>query len=168
MTLDQVFSWLYDTSVAVAIRENTLLFPLVEAIHVLAITMVVGTISIVDLRLMGLTSKGRAISSLTKEVLPITWVAFIIAAISGFLMFASNALVYSSNFALQMKMVLLLVAFCNVLAFHFILERNIEHWDEEPKAPSLARLSGTLSLCLWIAIVVCGRWIGFTMNHFGP
>lgn len=167
MVLDQALQWLHDTGFAAAIRENSTLFPAIEATHVLAITTVVGSISIVDLRLLGLTSKGRAISTLTTEVLPITWVAFVIAAISGSLLFCSNAVAYASNPFLQAKMVLLLVAFCNVLAFHFILERNLEHWDEAPRAPALARLSGGLSLALWISIIVCGRWIGFTMSHFG-
>ena len=45
-------------------------------------------------------------------------------------MFVSNATAYSTNTLLQLKMCLLVVAFCNVLVFHFILERNIEHWEE--------------------------------------
>ena len=133
----------------------------------ISITLVVGSISIVDLRLLGLTARDRAISSLTKEILPITWFAFVVAAASGFLLFISNALSYADNIYLQIKLGLLLIAFCNVLAFHLILERNLEHWDEAIRAPLLARLSGGFSLALWIGVVVCGRWIGFTMSHFG-
>jgi hypothetical protein len=167
-TFARALTWLHDTPMADAIRESSFVFPLIESTHVLAITTVVGTISVVDLRLLGFTSKNRAISTLTKEVLPITWTAFVIAATTGFLLFSSNAINYAANPFFRAKMLLLLVAFCNVLAFHFILERNLEHWDEAPRAPPLARLSGGLSLALWISVIVCGRWIGFTMNHFGP
>ena len=165
-SLDPALNWLHDTGIGAAIRENSWLFPTIESVHVLAITLVVGTISIVDLRLLGLTSKNRTISTLTKEVLLITWIAFAFAAVSGFLLFVSNAVAYSHNSYLQAKLILLLLAFCNVLTFHFILGRNLEHWDEASRAPPLARLSGAASIGLWIGVILCGRWIGFTMSHF--
>jgi hypothetical protein len=166
MGLGQVFQWLYDTPVGAAIRENGLLFPWIESIHVLCITLVVGSISIVDLRLLGVASKGRAISKLTAEVLPFTWTVFVIAAITGSLLFSSNAIHYSQNHFFQSKMVLLVLAFFNVLFFHLIVARDLEHWDESPTIPLRARLAGAISLCLWIGVIVCGRLIGFTMSAF--
>jgi len=93
MELDALLRSLEATSIATAIRENDFLFPWVESVHVLAITLVVGSIAIIDLRLLGLASLDRALTRLTANVLPCTWTAFAVAAISGALLFASNATV---------------------------------------------------------------------------
>ncbi len=166
MDVQPLLQWLYDSPVGTAIRENGTLFPWIESVHVLAITLVVGSIFIVDLRLLGIASKGRAVSRLTGEVLPFTWVVFVLAAITGGLLFSSNAVKYAHNIFLLAKMSLLIVAFLNMMVFHVITSRGIEHWDESPHPPVRARLAGGISMALWIAIVVCGRWIGFTMTAF--
>src|SRR3974390_777192 len=115
--MQPLLQWLYETPMATAIRESGSLFPWIESVHVLAITLVVGSISIVDLRLLGLVWKGRAISRLLAEVLPLTWTAFVVAAITGSLLFSSNAVKYSQNHFFEAKMALLVVAFVNMLAF---------------------------------------------------
>lgn len=166
MDLNSILQPLYDSPVGTAIRENGTLFPWVESVHVLAITLVVGSISIVDLRLLGVASKGRAVTRLTAEVLPFTWVAFVVAAITGGLLFSSNAVKYAHNTFFLAKMALLVVAFLNMVVFHFLTSRGIEHWDSSPHPPPTAKLAGGLSLALWIAVIVCGRWIGFTMSAF--
>ena len=166
MDLTPLLQWLYDTPVGTAIRENGSLFPWVESVHVLSITLVVGSIGIVDLRLLGVASKARAVSRLTGEVLPFTWVVFVLAAITGGLLFSSNAVKYAHNTFFLAKMALLIVAFLNMMVFHVITSRGIERWDESPHTPVAAKLAGGVSLALWLAIIVCGRWIGFTMTAF--
>ena len=71
--------WLQATAIATAIRENEILFPWIESVHVLAIVLVVGTISIVDLRLLGIASLDRTVGRLMRDVLPVTWGAFAVA-----------------------------------------------------------------------------------------
>lgn len=164
--MDSFFQQLYDTGLATAIRESGTLFPTIESIHVLAITLVVGSIGVVDLRLLGVASRRRAVTRLTGEILPITWTCFAIAAITGALLFSSNAVKYTHNTWFLAKMALLVVAGINMIIFHFITSRDIERWDESPNVPAGVRLAGALSLTLWIAIIVCGRWIGFTMSAF--
>ena len=129
MDLDQFLNWLEGTPIAVAIRENEVLFPWIESLHVLPIALVVGTISIVDLRLIGLASRNRAVTVLMREVLPYTWIAFGVAVITGLLLFSSNAPKYAHNFYFQAKMALLVLAGCNMAAFHRIGTREIVHWD---------------------------------------
>jgi hypothetical protein len=164
--MQSIFQSLYDTPFATAIRESGTLFPWIESVHVLSITLVVGSISIIDLRLLGLVWKPRAVSKLMSEVLPLTWVAFVVAAITGSLLFSSNAVKYTQNHFFQAKMLLLVVAFLNMMAFHIVTSRGIEAWDTSPKVPAAVRAAGGVSLALWIAIIACGRWIGFTMSAF--
>ncbi|HEY8054090.1 MAG TPA: DUF6644 family protein [Steroidobacteraceae bacterium] len=162
--LDSFLQALQDTSIATAIREGATLFPWIECVHVLALTVVIGSIAIVDLRLIGLTSRDRGVAQVTAAVLPITWSMFACAAISGGLLFSSNATVYGHNRYFQIKMALLLVAGVNMSVYHLFMSSDVQTWRTPAVTPLRARICGTVSLCLWIAIVASGRWIGFTLN----
>ena len=165
MQVDAILRTLEETRVAQTIAEGESLFPWIECIHVLAITLVVGTIAMVDLRLIGFASRGHAVARLTKDVLPVTWLAFAVAALTGALLFVSKATTYGHNFFFLGKMVLLVLAGLNMAVFHLLVSRDIERWGSTPHTTPLpAKVAGLCSLCLWIAVVAFGRWIGFTLH----
>ena len=137
MGFDQFLEWLQATPIAEAIAESNVVFPWIESVHVLAIVLVVGTISIVDLRLLGLAWLDRPVARLMGDVLPYTWGAFAVAAATGVLMFCSNAITYGHNFFFQGKMVLLVLAGFNMAIFRRIFARDIK-----PGAPTHARPDG--------------------------
>lgn len=153
--------WLSETSLALAISGSAYYFPLLETVHVVGVALVIGTISLVDLRLLGLASRGRAVSSVAAHMLPISWTGFAIALISGALMFIANATMYVSNRAFQLKLVVLALAGINMLLFHRLTYRSISAWDEAAVPPAAVKLAGGISLSCWIVTVFLGRWIGF-------
>jgi hypothetical protein len=157
-------SYFEDSALADNIRENDLLFPLIESVHVLSICLVVGSILMVDLRLLGLASVSRPVSRVTSGILPLTWCAFAVAVASGFLLFISNATKYLANGYFVAKILLILAAGLNMAVFHAISARDQPTWENEKNLPLRARLAGGLSILLWISVVTCGRWIGFTMQ----
>lgn len=161
---EDLISYFESSSLADNIRENDILFPLIESVHVLAICLVVGSILVVDLRLLGLASTNRSVGSITRGVLPLTWGAFVVAVASGGLMFISNATKYLGNGFFVAKLVLIGVAGLNMLVFHAISAKDLPRWENEARLPLSARLAGGLSILLWIAVVACGRWVGFTMQ----
>jgi hypothetical protein len=163
MTIDSVLDVLYQTTLAAEIRENELAFPWIETVHVLAITLVVGSIAAVDLRLLGLASRDRTAARVMADLLPITWIAFAFAAASGALMFISNATAYSHNVYFRAKLVLLLLAGCNMAIFQVFVERRVRATDAGARLPGAARVAALCSLSLWLLVVAAGRWIGFTM-----
>ena len=146
---------------AVAIAESTWLFPFFETLHVLALTLVVGSVAVMDLRLLGVGNRSRAISELTSNMLPWTWSAFGVALFAGSLLFSSKAATYFVNIPFRIKIVCLAFAAVNMLVFHLFTARTISGWDVGPP-PAGARTAGVISLALWITIVATGRWIGFT------
>jgi hypothetical protein len=154
---------LQDSAFATAIREGDTLFPWIEGLHVLALAIVVGTISIVDMRLIGLASHRKSVRRLLRDVLPITWSAFAFAAATGFLLFSSRAVKYASLWQFQAKMVLLVLAGVNMAYFHLVTFRSIHSWDELADTPAAAKTAGAVSLCLWMAIVIFGRIVGFVL-----
>ena len=166
MSIHSLLEGVQSTPVATAIRESGWMFPMIECVHVLAITFVVGTIAMVDLRLLGFTSRQRAVTRLTTEILPWTWGGFVVAIITGSLLFTSAALKYFDNTPFRLKMLLLLLAGLNMAVFHVTTERSIHHWDEHPSTPLMAKAAGGLSLVFWIGVIAAGRWIGFTDSGF--
>src|ERR1700744_222078 len=105
---------LEDTGLASGIRDSLYLFPFLEAVHVMALSVVFGTIMIVDLRLLGFASTQRPFARMSSELLRITWSAFAVAAVTGTLMFMTNARVYTGNTSFRIKMVLLVLAGINM------------------------------------------------------
>ena len=155
---------LENSSLADSIRENDLLFPLIESVHVLSICLVVGSILVVDLRLLGIASTNQPVSRVTRAILPLTWSAFVVAVASGSLMFISNATKYLGNGYFIAKLLLIAAAGVNMAFFHVVVARDLPRWDNKTVPPLRARLAGGFSILLWIAVVACGRWIGFTMK----
>ena len=156
MQLEPILQWLQATPLADTIAENEIAFPWIEAVHVLAITLVVGTISIVDLRLLGIASRDRVVGPLMREVLPWTWGAFGVAALTGSLMFSSNAVRYAHNFYFRGKFIFLALAGLNMVIFH-VLGRSIVRGDGAGNTPLTAKAAGAFSLLLWICVVAFGR-----------
>ena len=156
---------LYDSAVGSGIRESSVLFPWIESIHVLMATTVVGSIAIVDLRLIGYASHRKGAQRLILDLLPFTWAAFALAVITGSLLFTSNAPNYAANVQYVSKMVVLLLAGINMAIFHLTAYRRIVQWDDALPPPAGVRLAGATSLSLWIVVVFLGRWIGFTMQQ---
>src|SRR6185312_2539837 len=146
---------------SMAIARSPWMFPALETVHVFALTLVVGSVGLIDLRLLGLSFRDRSVRELCASVLPWTWGAFAVAGSCGALLFSSKATLYYTNLPFRLKMLGLLLAALNMLVFHAITARNLHRWDQVVP-PLAARLAGGISLTLWIAIVAAGRWIGFT------
>jgi hypothetical protein len=162
MSLDALLRWLEATPLAATIAENDLLFPLIECVHVAAIALVVGSISIVDLRLIGLASLDRPAEAVLGEVLPLTWGAFTLAAITGLLLFASKATIYAHNALFLSKLAFLALAGLNMAIFHLLTGRKVARCKSA--LPPAARIAWIISLLVWGGVVTCGRWVGFTLR----
>lgn len=166
MELDVLLRSLEATPIATAIREGSSLFPWIEALHVLAISLVIGSIAILDLRLMGLASADRTVKLLMADALHCTLTAYGVAALTGALLFSSRALDYAHNSYFQAKFAFMILAGINMSVFHLFGTQDVERWGTPPnRTPLRARLAGGVSLLLWIGVVTCGRWIGFTLER---
>jgi len=144
-----------------AILRSSWLFPALEAIHLAAMVVLVGSISAFDLRLLGLAFKGRPVSRVAERLLPLTWIAFATMAITGGLLFTSHGTTYCSNSAFQFKLALIVLAGANMAVFQFTTYRSVNKWDLAAATPIWAKIAGSVSVLLWAGVVVGGRWIGF-------
>ena len=156
-----VLTWIDGSPMAEEIRVSLWLFPALEIAHVAAIALVLGSIARVDLRLVGLASRHRSITEISREMLPWTWVGFALATVFGALLFVGQPVRYVEVAFFDAKIILILLAGLNMLVFEYMTRRSVGRWDRAPTPPLQVRLAGGLSLAFWLSVVICGRLIGF-------
>jgi hypothetical protein len=149
------------TSIARWMREALWAYPAVEAIHILALGLVVGSIVIVDLRLLGL-SREVSVARLSRHALPWTVGAFVVAMTTGLLMFTAHAEDFLTNRVFALKMGLILAAGVNAAILHTGPWRSIAQWDTGALPPARVRFSAALSIAIWVTVVACGRLLAYT------
>ena len=164
MDLAALPAWLEASAVATTIRNSLYLFALIESFHVIGVAIVVGTVLVIDLRLLGLASIRRPFTAIALDVFRWTWIAFALAVATGALMFVTNATSYYVNSYFRMKMALLVLAGINIAAFELTARRSVATWDRDTAAPASGKRVALLSLAIWIVVVFLGRWVGFTLS----
>jgi hypothetical protein len=164
--LINILTWIGETPVAVAVAQSEWLFPAIEVVHVFAISLVFGTIAIIDLRLLGLASTNRRFTELARECLPWTWSAWFVAAVFGTLLISSRPVGYFENTDFRLKFLCMGLAAVNMLVFQFVTSRDVAKWDKGA-APLAGKLAGAFSLVLWIGVVYFARKTGFTLVQGG-
>jgi hypothetical protein len=155
---------LESSSLGTGIRDSLYLFPFIESLHVVGLATLFGMIAILDLRLLGLASARRPVPRVMADVMTWAWLAFMLTAATGALMFITNAGGYFENWYFRAKMLMLALAGINVLVFELTTGRALRRGDGDGGAFGAGRAAAVLSLVLWVSIIFAGRWIGFTTS----
>ena len=138
-----MFSW---------IAVNPVAYPALEVVHIVGIALLVGNLVLFELRVWG-AGAALPVSALARLALTISLAGFALAAASGSLMFASQPAELLANRAFTLKMGLLMLAGTNAALFH--ARGGVARLDR------VARAQTALSLGLWLAVIICGRWIAY-------
>jgi hypothetical protein len=154
-TLLPFFKWCDSTAVALAIRNSRVLFPIVESIHLLALTALLGTIIVLDLRLLGAGLRTQPLPLVARSLEPLTLGSLLTMLVTGFLLFSSEAMKCYESPPFRVKMTVLALA----LAFHGTVFRRAVRSDTLGRARSVS--TALLSLILWFGVATAGRAIGF-------
>ncbi len=163
MILASTFVWLHDTSFGTLIRESTWAEPIIETIHVLTLTVFLGFVILLDLRLLDLTLRRTPVSTVFRQLNPWLFGAFAIMLVTGLSLFAGDPVLFYGTIFFKLKMIMLLAAALNVVVFNLTLGRRLVQWDGRPVTPAGAKVTGILSLVLWISVVACGRGIAYVL-----
>lgn len=134
------------------IASHPWLYPVLEAGHIAGIGLLLGSLALVELRVWGLGAALPA-PALARFALPVTWAGFAVAAATGLAMFASQPAELLAGRVFVLKMTLLLLAGLNAAAFHLR--------DGMARRDRVARAQTLVSLGLWLAVIICGRWIAY-------
>jgi hypothetical protein len=154
-TLIPLFAWLGHTGLGQTIRSSATLIALTEIIHLLGLTMLIGTVLMVDMALLGFGIRRHPVARIAAELAPWTTGGLVVMLISGPLILSSETLkCYESSF-FWIKMTVLLAA----IVFHFTVYRRVTRL-EPPAGRFRAGLVACVSLGLWIAVALAGKMIG--------
>ena len=132
--------------------KQSWLFPVLQSVHIIGLTMLVGTIALVDFRLLGIAMRRQSLTQAASMLAPWTWAGLLTVVVTGPILFWSDMTRYLSNPAFILKMVLLAVA----LAAHFTLHRSVLR---RPESTFQHRVIAVVSLVLWSSVVLAGRAI---------
>jgi hypothetical protein len=136
------------------------LFPTVESFHIMGLVLVIGSIMWLDFRLLGFSST-KSVTKVSQDVMPFAWVGAIVSMSTGVILWTSEAAHLYINPAFQLKMLMILLIGVNATFFELVTRRNVKEWDINTGTPFAAKLAGLLSICLWMGVVVAGRWIAY-------
>jgi hypothetical protein len=161
VSLFELFEWLGNTPWSIALHESRYAFLVVLTIHVLTLSVFVGTALMIDLRLLGVAIVRVPASQVIGRLMPWCAAGLILMMTSGALLFYAAPLVRYQNVFFRMKMAALVLALLNAWLFHHTVYRRITDWDRDALPPRQARLAGGLSLVLWVVIITAGRMMAY-------
>jgi len=164
MNLLRAAQVLQNSALGTAIRESDWYYALLNVTHVLALMVAAGSLLFFDLRLLGFGLKRTPVSEAAARLLPWTWRGFAAMAVSGGLLICAEAERLYFNTSFRVKLVCMALAGLNVLIFHVTIYRRVGEWDRAEPTPLQARIAGAASLFLWLAMLVAGRMIGYTIE----
>lgn len=163
--LTTLIAWaeqLEQTPLAIAIAESRYLFPAIEGVHLLGLSLSVGLIFFADLRLLGLLFKRTPSLNFLRQLRPCTLIGFALTFVSGVLLFVAEASAMVASPAFAFKLLFIALAGVNVLYFEIVLARHSRASGNRSASISYPlKISAAASLALWLAVVICGRLIPY-------
>jgi hypothetical protein len=144
----QFCMWVENTPWGVAVRDTTWGYPFVQLIHFTGLSLFVGTIILLNLRLLGITKRRQSIGEVYSELSPVMWTGFCIALLGGFLLFSSAAGTFYYNPAFRVKMLVLIVA----LTWHLLVLAKVRASTEPASTPGWGKVAALLSFVLFITV----------------
>lgn len=151
--------WLEGTAIAHAIRTSVWMYPAFESTHYVGIALLLGSLVVIDLRLIGYPRALPIRAVLT--LLPVALAGFAINLVTGTLMFIYGATSYGTSWLFWWKMGLIGVAGANAVLFKLIVDRSGDAWMDQGVASMPLKLIAVVSLVLWVAVTAAGRFMAY-------
>jgi hypothetical protein len=164
MSILSICQAIQDSSIGTGLRESTYVWPAIEATHVLSLALSVGTIILVDLRLIGATMRDEPVTDVIEQTQPWTVAGFVLAFVSGIFLFWSEAGRLYPSYSFRIKMICIALLGVNALFFHSTVYKNVDQWNKSTATPARARFAGWFGLIFWMVVIFCGRWTAYNLK----
>jgi hypothetical protein len=161
MSIAEMSHAIQTTELFTAVRQSEVFYPAVMATHLSCIAIFGGMILMTDLRLLGLALQSTPVASVIDSTRIWKRFGFILMISCGILLAGSKLDTYYGNPYFQLKLSLLVLIGIHGLIFRRSVYLSAAELDKTPKLPLRAKLAGSISLILWLAVVTCGRWIAY-------
>jgi hypothetical protein len=168
MTLDAalhvVDTTLRATPVGVFVRHSVWAWPVLESLHFMGMSVLIGTVGLFDLRLLGF-ARGVPFAALHRLV-PLGIAAYTLNLLTGLCFLSGTPDQYLFNLAFRVKVSFMLVAGLNVLFFYSRVFGRLRTLAPDSAPPLGARIAGAVSLTMWIGVMSAGRLLTFFRPAF--
>jgi hypothetical protein len=156
MTETEILHWVKDTWLGVTVSRSRWLFATGETFHFIGLSLMVGGLLIVDLRILGFLRRMPLKSAMA--FLPFVIVGFLINLATGIEFFFADPFMYWPNPAFKLKLFLIFVAGINALVATIVLHRHAKHAGlHDDNFGALTKATAGLSLSLWLVVILLGR-----------
>ena len=162
--MNDVLFWMETSALGQLMRDSVWLFPAAEILHFIGLSLLMGSVIIVDLRLLGFTEQVTLQS--VYRFLPLSLTGFGINLLTGVLFCFTDPYRYYPNFAFRVKLFLILLAGLNVLWFKLAVYRDSIKMSAQDNTAPVAKIIALLSLLIWTAVIVMGRMIPYLEDGF--
>ena len=149
------FEWLENTRLALWVAESMWGYPIMICLHAIGLGVVVGTLVMVDLRVLG-AFRGIPFSSL-RGLMKLAWAGFVINLFSGLSLFATGATVFIENIPFLIKLPAIFLAISVAGIMQHRLQKNASAWDSSVPVDTTIKLLAIVSVLLWLTAIIAGR-----------
>jgi hypothetical protein len=149
-----------DSELSTSFRESTYVWGFVDGVHVIGLCVFLGMLLFWELRLFNVGVRTATPSETWARLSPWIFAGFVIMVLSGITLFCGEPVRYWASVFFRVKLVALVLAGLNAVAFHYGIGRKLVQWDTTP-LPQSAHIIGILSITLWVLIMFCGRLIAY-------
>jgi hypothetical protein len=159
-------NWISSTPLSIAFQTHAFVIPTSQSIHILAVSVVFTSACMINLRLLGLGARGRSVSQLSTTLVPWMWRALLVLLCTGLIQTIAEPVRQFVTPAFWAKMIMVIAVSTMTAVYVGALRRNAAAWDEPSTRPRRAKVFAVLSTLLWLAIIACGRFIGYTWSFY--
>jgi hypothetical protein len=164
MSILTICQAIQNSSIGTQLRESTYVWPAIEGIHVLSLALSVGTITLVDLRLIGAVMRDESFTDVIEQTQPWSTAGFITAFVTGGLLFWSEAGKLYPSRSFHYKLVFIALLGINALVFHSTIFKSVDKWNRDRVTPPAARFAGWFGIVFWSLVIFLGRWTAYNLK----
>jgi hypothetical protein len=136
--------------------------PIAQSLHILGIAVVMSSTVMIHLRILGLAAPSQQVSEMIGRLMPWTWWALLVNAITGLLFVVGRPNRYFFNPVFGWKFMCLVPAVVIALVIYRMNRHEPGYWERTAARLLSARVMAVVSLLLWVGVVLAGRWIAYT------
>jgi len=158
--------WLSNTALSKTLQDQAWVVPTSQSIHIIAVSVVFGSAVMINLRLLGVGRSGRSVSQLSNTLIPWMWRGLAVLLFTGVIQTITEPVRQFVTPMFWAKMIMIVLVATMTALYANAVRRHASRWDTASLRPTRAKAFAILSTLLWLAIIICGRFIGYTWSFY--
>ncbi len=155
--------WLSHTEISLFFQEQLGFLAFLQAVHIMAVAMIGSSVLMIDLRILGLAGRSQTMAQVARRFVPWLWAGLAVLIVTAIPLIIAEPRRDLTNWTFDLKMVMIAAGIAVTVGFQRSIRRDPAAWDKSPIG-TLTTALAVITLLLWVAIAVSGRWIAYTWH----